>query len=121
MAQVIRPQVPDDNLLKNVLTIGGGIAGAVYGGPGGAVAGAGAGQLAGGILSPQKPPQENPQSGGGEAAAMTRKQQQMSQDTLGTLKQAEASLPTLPENLRQQYAPAIIQARMLEEQKRGMG
>jgi hypothetical protein len=51
---------------------------------------------------------------------MARKQQQMGQDNLAVLKQAEAHLPTLPEDLRQQYGPPIIQARMAEQQRRGM-
>jgi hypothetical protein len=51
---------------------------------------------------------------------MMRRQQQLSQDNLATLKQAEAALPQLPESLRQQYAPAIVQARSMEMAKRGM-
>jgi hypothetical protein len=118
MAQVIRPQ-NQNNDLSNLLTIGGAVIGAGSG-PGGAAAGAGLGQMAGGIMQPQQPPQQNPESGGGQASAMARRQQQMSQDNLATLKQAEAALPSLPEGLRQQYSPAIIRARMMEQQNRGM-
>lgn len=124
MAQVIRPQTKSD--LGEVLTLGGAIAGGVLGsagGPagaaGGAALGGGLGGMASNMLEPPKP-QESPLQGGGESAAMLRRQQQMSQDSLGTLKAAEAQLPNLPESLRQQYAPAIVQARMMEQQKRGL-
>ena len=120
MAQVIRPQPQNNNGLNEILPIAGAVVGGIYGGPQGAVAGAGAGQMAGGILNPQKPGAPTADSGGSEAAAMARKQAQMGQDNLEVLKQAEAHLPSLPEDMRQQYAPAIIQARMLEQQKRGM-
>lgn len=115
MAQVIRPQTDSGNDLRNLLTIGGAVVGGVYGGAPGAAAGAGLGQMAGGMLAPQQSPQQNPQ-GGSEAAAMARRQAQMSQDNLGALKQAEATLPSLPENLRQEYAPAIVKARMMAQQ-----
>ncbi len=125
MAQVIRPQ-PRDSGFKELLALGGGVAGGVIGGSAGGVgavpgaaAGVGIGQTAGSILDPNKPQQENPQAGG-QASAMARRQAQMSQDNLATLKQAEASLPSLPEELRQQYAPAIIRARMMEQQARGI-
>lgn len=58
--------------------------------------------------------------GGGEASAMARMAQQKSQDNLQVLKSAEAQLPRLSERLRQEYGPPIIQARMLEERKRGI-
>lgn len=120
MAQVIRPQKKDDT--GEMFQLGGAGIGAVLGGPAGAMTGAGVGGTAAGILAPQQPPAQSLGGGGGsEAAAMARKQQQMSEDNLSTLKNAEASLPGLPESLRQQYTPAIVQARMLEEQRRQQG
>lgn len=119
MAQVIKVQKPDSGT-KDVLTIGGGVAGGIVGSgsPGAIGAGAGAGSTAGNFLDPTQPPAPT-LSGGGEASAMARRLQAASQDNLATLKQAEATLPQLPEALRQAYAPAIVQARMLEQQKRG--
>jgi hypothetical protein len=126
--QVIAPQVKNNSVTRDLLTIGGGVVGGVLGAAAGGVgavpgaaAGATVGQMAGGLVAPdQEQTQALPQSGAGEAAAMARKQQQMSQDNLATLKQAEAALPQLPEGLRQQYAPAIVQARMMEQQQRGL-
>ena len=118
MAQVNRPQKRPDEL-NSLLTIGGGVAGvAAGGGVSGALAGAGAGSTVGGIVNPEQPQQEAvpaPQAG-----ALQRRQQQLSQDNLALLKRSEASLPSLPEPLRQQYGPAIIQARMMEEKRRGL-
>lgn len=119
MAQVNRPQV-QNNDLSNLLTIGGAAIGGIAGGPQGALTGAGAGQMAAGVLAPPQAQAPMADNGGSQAAAMARRQQQMSQDNLATLKQAEANLPHLPEDLRQQYGPSIIRARMMEEQKRGM-
>ncbi len=118
MAQINRA-TPSSSGLNDLLTIGGGAAGAYYGGPMGAAAGMGAGQAAGGILN--APPPQAPSVPQGDSAAMARRQMQESQDNLAILKQAEASLPSLPENLRQQYAPAIIEARMKAEQDRKNG
>lgn len=118
MAQVIRPQ-PQQGDLNQLLSVGGAIAGGVVGGLPGAAAGAGIGQMAGGLLNPAQGPAPSAGGGDSEAAAMARRQQQQSQDNLATLKQAEATLPSLPESLRQQYAPAIVQARMLEQQRMG--
>lgn len=121
-----RIQPSNDNTLGTLLTIGGMAAGGALAGPGiaatlgGAATGGGLGSTAGNILSPaQQQLSDNGGSGGSETAAILRKQQQMSQNSLDTLKNAEAQLPSLPESLRQQYAPAIVQARMYEQQKQG--
>lgn len=114
MAQVMIPQKRDST--GQALQLGGAIAGASAG-PSGALTGYSAGGAASSFL--QKPQPQGVESSG-QAAAMARRQQQLAQDNLETLKQAEASLPALPEHLRQEYAPAIIQARMLEEQQRGL-
>lgn len=127
MAQVLMPQKKnnDSELFQLAGGIAGGILGTGVGGPGaGTAAGAALGSQLGGTagnLLTQTPSQgQSPSIGGeGQAAAMARRQQQMSQDNLATLKQAEGQLPQLPEELRQQYAPAIVQARMMEEKKRG--
>jgi len=105
----------------DILTLGGGILGAIGGGgPGGAVAGANIGQTVGAM---SEPPNTNANVPGGsnqsQAEAMARRQQQMAQDNLQILKNAEAALPMLPESLRQEYAPGIIRARMMEERARG--
>ena len=117
MAQVNVPQKRDDT--NALLQIGGAALGAYAtgGSPQGAMAGASAGGMIGGL---NQKPQNQPVQAEGQAAAMARRQQQMAQDNLQVLKQAEAQLPSLPEPVRQQYAPAIVQARMLEEQKRGL-
>lgn len=116
------------NIAQLAGTVAGGIVGSIVPGVG-TLAGAGLGGTLGGAaggavdnsqsLGMQPIPQG--QSGGGaEMAAMSRKQQQMGQDNLAVLQNAETHLPSLPEDLRQQYAPAIVQARMLEQQRRGM-
>lgn len=120
MAQVIRPQKPSGGL-GEVLGIGGAVIGGIMGGGApGAAAGAGVGQTAGNMLEPPEAPQQPVNSSLSEANAMKRRQEQLATDNLAVLKQAEASLPSLPEDMRQQYSPAIIQARMLEQQRRGM-
>ncbi len=117
MAQVNMPQRTNDT--NQLLTLGGGVTGALLGGPSGALMGASAGQTAGGLINSGQIPAQTVESSG-QAEAMARRQQQLAQDNLNTLKQAQAALPQLPENVRQQYAPAIIKARMMEEQSRGM-
>lgn len=116
MSQVIIPPKKGNGEL---FQIGGAIAGGIVGGPAGAMTGYSLGGALGGMEN-----QSNKQAQGtqqsGQSDAMMRRQQQMAQDNLQVLKNAEASLPTLPEELRQQYAPAIVQARMMEEQKRGL-
>lgn len=113
----INPVQKKDSGLSEILTIGGGIAGAIYGGPAGAAAGAGIGQMAGGMIEPAEPPGPNI-SGGEEASAMARRSARMGTDNLAALKQAEARLPELPEELRQRYSTPIIAARIKAE--RGM-
>lgn len=127
MAQVVMPQRRQAGDLSNLLGIGGAVTGGIIGGAGtggtpqgammGATAGYGLGQAAGNVLTPQQQQQQSlPQT---EMEALRRRHAQLNTDNLAILKQAEAQLPSLPEELRQQYAPAIIQARMAEEQRRG--
>lgn len=124
MPPVMMPQ-KKDNGMGSLLTIGGAVAGGVAGSvvPGaGTIAGAGLGATlggaAGGLLSSQQAGgQGSPNS---EMGAMQRRSDQMGTDNLASLKAAELQLPSLPENLRQQYAPPIIQARMLEQQRQGI-
>lgn len=118
MPQVIMPQQQPSGL-SSILPVAGAVGGAAYGGLPGAAAGAGLGSLAGGMVDPKQPTQQFPSSGNSEADAMARRSQQ--QDPLATLKQAEAALPSLPEHIRQQYAPAITQARVLAEQQQRQG
>ena len=122
MAQISRIQ-PKQGGASELLTIGGGIAGGILGAgnPAAIAGGAGLGNMAGGMVDPQKPPSTTIGGGdGSQASAMARRQMQASQDNLATLRQAEAVLPKLPEPLRQEYAPAIVQARLLEQNRRGM-
>lgn len=128
MAEIYSPPLRQRNDLSQLLQIGGAVGGAIAGGPGvgaalgGAATGASLGGLAGGMIS--KPMAQNSAMGVGspypESNAMMRRTEQLSQDNLGVLKLAEASLPSLPEELRQQYSVPIIQARMLEEKNRGL-
>lgn len=120
MAQVNLP-AKRSSQAPTLFGLAGAVAGAASGGgiPG-AMAGASVGQTAGGLLTAQNAPPPTVGGGNSEAMAMARKNQQSAQDNLAVLKKAEADLPGLPEDLRQQYSPAIIQARMLEEQKRGL-
>jgi hypothetical protein len=124
MAGVYVPQKknPVQELFQIGGTVAGGIVGGIAGGPPGAVGGAVAGNALGGFAGQQASPtkQMPGSSGGGESAAMARAAQMKSQDSLASLKQAEAALPQVPEAVRQQYAGPIIQARMLEERKRGI-
>lgn len=102
-------------------TAGAGAAGGAGAIGAGAMQGFGAGSAAGSLLGlAENKKGALQQSGGNELAAMARKQAQASQDTLGSLKQAEAALPQLPEGLRQAYAEPIIKARMLAERERGI-
>jgi hypothetical protein len=122
MAQVIVPQKQKNQGLSEILTLGGAGVGAVLGGPGGALAGASLGSTLGGTAGSYIN-QNEPQGTAGAPSqnmAMQRRSQQLGTDNLAALKQAEMQLPKLPEDLRQQYTPAIVQARMLEQQKRGM-
>ena len=95
------------------------------GGIGAAVTGASTGAGLGGVLQGAVSSNDQQRQPGipqqpSQAYAMSQRQQKLSQDNLATLQQAESQLPRLPEQLRQQYAPAVIQARMLEERQRGL-
>jgi hypothetical protein len=125
MAQVIVPQKKKNEGLSEILTLGGAAGGAMLGGPGGAMAGASLGASLGGVggsLISQNQPQGTAGVPGApsQSMAMQRRSQQLGTDNLMALTQAEKQLPNLPEDLRQQYAPAIIQARMLEQKQRGL-
>src|SRR3990167_6500594 len=130
MAQVMKIP-PKKSKVSQLLELGGTIAGGIIGGTaagpggaavGGAVGGSVIGHSAGGIavniLEPPK--QEIGVEKQSTATALMRRQQQLAQDNLAVLNEAEQNLAYLPENLRQQYAPAIMQARYLEQQKRGL-
>jgi hypothetical protein len=54
-------------------------------------------------------------------SAMSRKLASARQDRLAVLRQAESSLPQLPQELRDQYADTIVRATMEEEKRRAMG
>lgn len=117
-------QVPNKNaqLFQTVLPAAGAIIGGIYGGgPAGAAAGGAIGSVAAQGLT-QNQSSGVPQVGGGQgdADAMMRRQRQLSDDNLKKLVDAEGALHQLPEEQRQQYAPAIIQARMLEQQRQGL-
>lgn len=115
--QVMMPQPQNSD--GQIFQVGGTVIGGALGGtPGAAVGG-----MVGGGVSPQPPRPQALQTSdnGSQADAMMRRSQQLTQDNMQTLTQAEAALPTLPEDLRQQYAPAITQARMLQQQQQQTG
>lgn len=124
MPQKKRPGVAES------LPLMGAAAGAVFGAAqegatlgsvaGSAMNGFGGGSAAGSLLNIGRQQAQVQQTGGGQLAAMAREQAKRSQDTLGTLQQAEAALPQLPEELRQAYAEPIIKARMLAQRERGI-
>ena len=133
MAQINMPQRknPNNEAAKYLPLVGAGIgalAGGVGAAPGaalgaslsGASTGAGLGGIAQGAVASNSPQRSQGIPQPNQASAMAQRQQKLSQDNLATLQQAEAGLPKLPEHLRQQYAPAVIQARMLEERQRGL-
>ena len=117
MATVLIPQKKRDDQLNKLLEGGGAAIGAYYGGEGGAAAGAQAGRDSGNIFNAQAPAPQTIQTNS-DSSAMARRMRQLSEDRLAVLRQSEAALAELPEPLRRQYAPAIVEARMLEEQKR---
>lgn len=139
MAQIMMPK-KSESKMGSYLQAGGAIGGAIVGtmaAPGagtaagattgatlgGALTGAATGSALGGTLgglASRGPEGGGIPQGGSELAAMTRRHQQLGQDNLATLSQAEKHLTSLPEGLRQQYAAPIIQARMLEQRQRGL-
>jgi len=123
MPQIYSPQVKHPSIGQDLSNIGTLIGAYVTGSPQGAMAGSSAGNMIGNFFESDKGPRNTPMVPvrSAEANAMSRRGEQLSQDNLTTLASAESYLPQLPEDLRQQYAPAIIQARMLEEQRRSQG
>lgn len=129
MAQVNLIEYRKKSALGELLPIAGAVAGGYIGyqaggGAPGALKGAGAGaalgQLGANTLDGDSGPRPQQLSSNSEAAAMSRRMQQQSQDNLADFRKAEAALPYLPEDLRQEYGPAIVRARMMEEQRRGL-
>jgi len=55
-----------------------------------------------------------------QSEAMARRRDELQTDKLTALREAEAATSTLPEQQRQRLLPTLTQARMLEQQKRGM-
>ena len=107
---------PSQNSNGALLSIAGQLAGTALGGPvGGAVGG-----MVGGKLAGSGTPQAPQATGASESDAMRRRIEQNNENNLSTLMQAEQTLPSLPEDMRQEYGPAIVQARILEQRKRGM-
>lgn len=124
MAQVYMPEKKSNN---GIFQLGGAIVGGVLGGyatespqgaMAGATAGAGLGGLAGQQISPDKPQPQPLASNTG--SAMERRRQQLENDPLMQLKQAEVAVAKAPEPVQTEYGPAIQRARMLEEQRRGI-
>lgn len=113
MASVVVPQRKSQGL-GEIGMIGGAIVGGLVGGPGGAVTGAQVGGAAGGMMSQQK---QTPQL---EASAMSRRRQELETDKLDALRNAEVAAAQLPEDQRQAVLPVLTQARLREQQTRGM-
>ena len=137
MAQVNVPQMGGPSRgsqdTKMVFQLGGAILGGLAGGVPGAVAGAQAGGAAAGLVE-AKSAGEAVNSGIGVASgaqgfankpagtspAMKRRLDTIQTDNLETLQAAEGAAATLPESTRQRILPNLVQARMLEQRKRGM-
>lgn len=116
MPQVYQPKPKADSTGK-LLTVGGAVAGAAFGGLPGAATGASLGQMAGGLAAkPQGGATQVPT----EQSAMSRKFNTVQDDPLLKLQESQSALAHLPPDLQKQYAPAIQQATLLEQQKRGM-
>jgi hypothetical protein len=117
MAQVIMPP-KKENGFGQILPIAGAVVGGIFGGgPAGAATGYSLGGAASNILSSNQSQQQPLQTSG----ALQRRQDQLNQpDNLTALRNAEQAAAYLPERQRQSYLPAIVTARRLEEQQRGM-
>lgn len=109
---VPQPQNNDSALFSIIGAVGGGLATQSLQG---ASAGANIGQAAGSIVSPNN--QTASVGAGNQSEAMARRSQADAANSLQALRQAELALPALPEAQRQEYAPTIIQARMMAEQR----
>lgn len=77
----------------------------------------GAAQIAGNLSKP-KPVTPIPQDN--KSSAMMRRMDDLKQDNLMQLQEAQASLKTLPPDLQKQYAEPLATATMLEKQQRGL-
>jgi hypothetical protein len=117
-----------NGILGEILPLAGAVVGGVIGGGAsggaGALSGAGAGyglgSAASNLLGANQQQQLGVQQAGG-GSALERRQIQLNQpDNLTALRNAEAAAAYLPERQRQSYLPAIVTARRLEEQQRGM-
>jgi hypothetical protein len=123
-----------ESTLAKMLSVGGGVVGGILGGMatggagaiGGAAGGSSLGGMIGGMLDPAKQAtaaatKEADMLETSGDSAMARKLAAAREDRLAALRQAEASLPQLPPELREAYAPTIVQATMQEEKRRAMG
>jgi hypothetical protein len=146
MAQIIQPQgiAPEIKVRKGtggiwskglgaVGAVAGGVVGAIASGgnPAGALAGSSAGMGLGTGLGSfiDRPDQERVVSQGspsvvgispsGSSDAMLRRLQIQRENRLAALTQAEAALPELGTQAVQDFGPAIIQARILEQRRAG--
>lgn len=119
MAQVLVPPRNKNGELGQILPIAGAAVGAVFGGPAGAMTGYSLGGAAGNVMGANEQQQLDVQQAGG--SALERRQMQLNQpDNLTALRNAETAAAYLPEKQRQSYLPAIVAARRLEEQQRGI-
>lgn len=125
MAGVNVPVKNKQGILGELLPVAGavvgGVVGGVAGGPPGAIGGAsggyGLGQAAGGFIDPGKQQQLGVSSSQG---ALQRRQDFLQSDNLTALRNAEVAAARLPERERQAYLPVLTQARIMEQQRRGM-
>ena len=120
MAQVMVPPKNKNSELGQILPVAGAVVGGIYGGGiGGASAGDALGGAASNLLGANQQQQLGVQQQGG--SALERRQMQLDQpDNLTALRNAETAAAYLPEKQRQSYLPAIVAARRLEEQQRGI-
>lgn len=127
-AQISQVRKPGSAGGSTAGTILGKVAGAglgfLIGGPGGALTGASVGGEIGGIGGGASDPgraaaQSNPVAT--PEGAIQRRLATQGDDTLTTLRQSALALPELPEELRQQVAPTIMQAYAMAHQQRNSG
>jgi hypothetical protein len=103
----------------------GGIIGTVTGGPMGGMTGAGIGGQAGSMFRREVDLPQSVQVQGVQAtdsdSAISRRLAASREDRLAALNRAQSALGSLPKDMREEYAPVLVQATMAEEKRRAMG
>lgn len=99
--------------------------GAKAGGPAGAMMGANIGSTTGSMFKRDVDLPQTVQVQGAQTpesdSAISRRLAASREDRLAALTRAQNALGQLPKDLREEYAPVIVQATMAEEKRRAMG